>query len=173
MGLDPTTAVRWGTVEEVMERLATRNKKLRIIHDSLYVRVRGNDPIYAWDTEAGEHVYVRKQDWLRASPAIRTTEACIILRITPAWFKHRRDELGIKAKITNPRKLPDVPKQGPMYYYTVNDIIEISRELPRRGTKVSDAADEYEIRNLFSQGYVPYKKTKNGDFIPVWSETIY
>lgn len=170
MGLDSNTAVRWGDVETVMEKLSERNRRLRIINDSLHTRVKAGDPLYCWDGGQEEYVYIRKSDWLKASPALRTTEACIILRITPAWFKRRRDELEIVAK-DSIVGVKGVPKQYPQKYYSVSDIIEISRELPiKQSTGSSASADE--IRRLFAHGYTTYKKSRAGDYLPVWDESI-
>lgn len=171
MTLDATTAVRWGSVEDVLEKLSKRNRKFRVINDSLVIHSRGNDPMYCWDGEGEEWVWIRKQDWLKASPAIRTTEACILLRITPAWFKRRRDELGIKPKRSAMGK-KDLPVQGFQVYYSLNDIIEISRELPTNKFE-NGPADEHEIRKLFARGYVTYKLSKSGEYLPVWDESIF
>lgn len=135
------------------------------------IKVRGSDPIYAWNGE--HHVYIRKEDWIRASPAIRTIEACVLLRMTPQWFRVCRELMGVVPKRTNHHKLPDVPKQGPQTYYTINDLVQVSRCTKDNPRGTGDFASEHEIRNLFSEGYVAYKRTKAGDFIPVWSETIY
>lgn len=173
MGLDPQTAIRWTTPEQALGRVQTRNKRLRIVNESLMVRVRGNDPLYVWDSAAEHHVYIRKQDWVRASPAIRTIESCVILRMTPPTFRKRRDEMGVVPKRTTLRKFEDVPYHGPQTYYTINDLVEISKAFSDNKKNLSNFATEQEIRKLFSEGYVAYKRTKTGDFIPVWSESIY
>jgi hypothetical protein len=175
MSLDNATSVRWTTPEQALSRIANRNKRLRIINESLFVKVKGSgDTIYVWDWGQKTFVYVRKHDWVRASPAIRTVEACVLLRMSPNSFRKRRDELGLLAKKTNVQKIPGVPKQGPQDYYTINDLIEISRVITRSPQSlVYDFASEQEIRHLFTEGYIPYKKTLNGDYIPIWSESIY
>lgn len=172
MGLDPETAIRWTTPEQAMYRISTRNKRLRIIEESLYIKCSGNDPIKAWDTEGNRFVYVRKQDWVKASPAIRTIEAAVLLRMTKAWFKKRRDASGVVPKRSNHHKIEGVPKQGPQTYYSINDLVEISKSTINDGRE-SGFAGEHEIRHMFSQGYVSYKRLTNGDFVPIWSESIY
>lgn len=171
MGLDSNTAVKWNTVEDVMEIIGNRNKKMRIINESLHVMIKGTDPIYCYDNEGARYVYVRKSDWTKSSPAIKTIEACIILRITPHWFKRKKNELGIVPKGSVRGKVPGVRAQGKMVYYTVSDLIEISQSLVRTGP--NGAAGEEEIRKLFTRGYLTYKMTKDGQFLPVWDESIY
>lgn len=172
MGLDAKTAISWTTLEEVLDRLEARNAKMRIINESLHVSIRGADPKYCWDGAGERYVYVRKQDWLKASPAIRTVEACVILRITPAWFKKRKNELGIEGKRSIPGKVAGVKRQGPMVYYSVEDIIQIARSLTSSG-KGRNHAGEEEVRRLFSKGYVSYKLARSGEFVPVWDESIF
>lgn len=171
MGLDPSTSVRWSDIDTVMGILNNRNKRLRIINDSLYIKGHGADPIHAWDGGAKEFVWVRKHDWVRASPAIRMTEACVIMRTTPNLFKKYKLVAGVESKKAIPGKIDGIPRQNNHAYFSITDLIEISRELPIK--KGYDPAGENEIRKLFSQGFTTYKKTKDGQFVPVWDETIY
>jgi hypothetical protein len=171
MGLDNNTAIHWNTVEDVMLKIGERNKKMRIINESLHVMIKGTDPLYCYDAANERFVYIRKSDWTKASPAIRTIEACVILRITPHWFKRKKNELGIVPKGSVKGQVPGVKRQQAMVYYTVNDLIEIVRELPVAAAR--NSAGEEEIRKLFARGYTTYKLSRNGEFLPVWDESIY
>lgn len=165
--------IRWTTPEQVMEKIHRRNKRIRIINDSLFVKVRGSsDPVYCFDSEQGELVIVRKADWVKASPAIALTEGAVLLRISFDMFEKYRDLAGVTPKKTNTTTVIEgLPRQKHRYYYSLNDLIEVSRNATL-STKY-DVAGESEIRRMFSTGFVAYKKTKEGDFVPVWDETIY
>lgn len=171
MGLDSATAVRWGTVEKTMERLNARNKRLRIINDALFIKSKDGDPLYCWNGGSESFVYVRKVDWIKASPAIRTTEACILLRCQIGFFKGRVSELGLTPKRAV-EGVVGIPRQTAHVYWSINDLVEIIREAPMRVSN-RDFASEQELRRLFAQGYTTYKRTSNGDFLPVWEESIY
>jgi hypothetical protein len=171
MSLSLSTAYKWITLEEVLDRIHTRNKRYRIINDELFVRINGSDPVKCWRNDARMFVYVSKSDWLKASPAITTLEAAKILRITPYHVVRKRNELGILLKARTPGKVDGVPRQGPNAYFSVQDIIEIANDTPGGGRN-SNVASELEIRRLFAQGYTSYKKLSNGEFVPVWEETI-
>jgi hypothetical protein len=166
------TAVKWLTVEEVMDFLDLRNKQMRIINDAVHNRIKGSDPIYAWNGEECKYVYVRRKDWVRASPAIRITEACVILRITPKMFRSHRNATGVRTKRSVVGRVDKpLPKRFPYVYYSIEDLMTISRDIAYR--KGQDPAGDAELRELFSKGYTTYKKTKDGRFVPVWEETIY
>jgi hypothetical protein len=170
MGLDAATSVRWSDIDTIMNNITLRNKRMRIINDSLYIKSRGADPIYAWDGGSEQFVWVRKQDWSRGSPAIRLVEACVIIRTTPQLFTTYRDVAGVVSKKSVPG-VKGIPRQHPRAYYSIADLMAISRELPVK--KGYDPAGDTEIRNLFAKGFTTYKKTKDGQFVPVWDETIY
>lgn len=165
--------IRWTTPEQVMEKIHRRNKRIRIIHDSLFVKVRGSsDPVYCLDSDRGEIVVVRKTDWVKSSPAISLTEGAVLLRISHNMFEKYRDLAGVTPKKTNTEvQLEGVPLQKRRFYYSMQDLIEISRNATL--SPKYDVAGESEIRRMFSTGFVAYKKTKDGDFVPVWDETIY
>lgn len=171
MSLSLSTAYKWITIEDVLDRIHTRNKRLRIINDSLFIRVSGTDPVKCWDNDGKVFVYVSKSDWLKASPAITTLEAAKIIRMTPHNVVKKRNELGIFLKARTPGKLDGVPKQPPNAYFSIQDVIEIANNTKGNGRN-SDIASELEIRRLFAQGYTSYKKLPNGEFVPIWEETI-
>jgi hypothetical protein len=171
MGLSLQTAYKWITIEEVLDRIHTRNKKLRIINDALFVKVAGGDPIKCWNAHDKVFVYVSKNDWIKASPAITTLEAAKLIRITPYTVIRKRNDLGIMLKPNTPGKLDGVPKQQPGAYFSISDVIEIANNTSWNGRN-QDPASELEIRRLFAQGYTAYKKLSNGEFVPIWEETI-
>lgn len=171
MGLQISTAIKWTTLETVLDRISTRNRTKRIINDSLFIKVGGSDPLRCWDSENKQFVYVSKKDWLEASPCFTTLDVCKILRVSPGWAKRKRQELGIQLKVGIPGKLDGVPKQAPQAYHSLNDIIEIANACVG-GANNQNIASEQEIRKLFARGYTTYKKSKNGEFYPTWEETI-
>jgi hypothetical protein len=170
MPLRLSTAIEWTSLEDALERIENRNRKKRIIFDTLYIKVGGSDPLRCWDAENLNFVYVQRSDWIAASPTIATLEACVILRVSPTTVRRHRDALGIKMKRGVPGKFEGVPKQAPQAYYSLQDIIEIARSIADN-TKL-DVASENEIRKLFARGYTTYKVNRFGEFVPTWSETI-
>lgn len=165
--------IRWTTPEQVMEKIHRRNRRIRIINNSLFVKVRGSsDPVYCFDSDAGEIVVIRKADWVKASPAFSIAEGAVLLRISYDMFEKYRDLAGVTPKQTNTEaQVEGLPTQKRRFFYSLEDLIEISRNATF--SKKYDVAGESEIRRMFSTGFVAYKKTKDGDFVPVWDETIY
>lgn len=160
------TVYKWKTVEDVMAKLQKRNKKYRIIDGTMYIKVSGTDPLMAWDCTQKKYVYLSKADWLRGSPALRRTDACVIIRMIPHQFHEKSRLLGIFGHRGSPGK-QELPRTYPNVFYSIEDCIEIIRN-----TNSTKIASEKEIRQLFSKGYITYKRTQSGEFIPVWSETI-
>lgn len=177
-GLDRRVAVKWGDTETVMRKIMNRNNRHRIIRNVLYTRGYGNDPIHCWDGAAEEFVYVRKKDWLNGSPAIRTTEACIIMRITPFIWDKGVERAGVIPKRgvvgQGPDNKPKInPRKNSYVYYSVQDMIDVAGNISPRLRWNPDPAGVDEIRSLFYNGFTTYKKTKDGTFVPVWDETIF
>jgi hypothetical protein len=171
MPLQLSTAVKWTTLEDALERISKRNRTKRIIFDSLFIKVGGSDPLKCWDSNRRQFVYVTRADWLAASPAMTSLEVCKILRVTPGALKKRRDELGIKLKNGIPGRVEGVPTQAPQAYHSINDVIEIANSFVGH-RNAGHIASEQEVRRLFTRGYTTYKLTKAGEFIPTWEETI-
>lgn len=162
----PSTVYKWKTVEDVMDKLSRRNNKYRIIDDIMYIKESGGDPLRAWDTYQGKFVYLSRADWVQGSPALRATEACVLMRIHPSTFRMKKDLLGIRGK-KGIMGRATVSERYPNVFYSLDDCFLIMEHV-----NSSNMASEREIRNLFAKGYLTYKRTQDGDFIPIWSETI-
>lgn len=177
MPVDIETAIKWMDPETVFERLNARNKRLRIINDSLYIKAKGsgNDPLHCWNSDDGSFVYIRKIDWVKASPAIRRTEACVLLRISGEYFYRMAVENGLKSKKAVPgRRHDQVPMQTPAAYWSIDDLVVIAETVRYTKNKAGwTPASPHELRKMFSNGYVSYKRTQNGEYIPVWDESIF
>lgn len=170
MALYVHTYHSWRTIEEVMADIKKRNRRRRILDDSLLIKIVGRDPLLVWDSESGRRIYISKQDWRNASPAITRIEASVILRIKPSKFSDISNALGIhhkKGKVDVPNPMP---QQHPKVYYSLDDLYDVSIELENR--RAGDAPSVIEIRRLFNKGYVPYKRTEHGQIVPVWDEQI-
>jgi hypothetical protein len=167
MPLNMSTAVAWITPEEAIDRVYARSKKMRIIDESLHIRTTLGDPLKVWDTNGERFVYIRKLDWLKQSLAITTTESCSVLRIKHRWFLMKRDELGIIPKPERRGSVPHKPGVGvKKNYYTVDDLIEISR------IAGPNASGEDDLRHMFNRGSVTYVKNYEGELVPIWDASI-
>lgn len=162
----PSTVYKWKTVEDVMDKLSRRNKKYRIIDDIMYIKESGGDPLRAWDCYQGKFVYLSRADWVQGSPALRRSEACVLMRIHPTTFAVKQNLLGIVGKRGIMGK-PEVSMRYPNVFYSLDDCFLIMQHV-----ESSKMSSERELRNLFAKGYLTYKRTQDGDFIPIWSETI-
>jgi hypothetical protein len=168
--------LNWSSSEDVVKKLMRRNKRMRIIGDELHVKTRtGTDPIFCRNAQTREEVIVRRKDWDRSSPAISVGESQVLLRVSSATFANSIEVLGIVAKSTSdPETRLGAPRKLQRKFFSIQDLIEIVRHLPPT-THIGHVtvAGEDEIRKLFSSGFVPYKKTRDGGFVPIWDETVY
>jgi hypothetical protein len=157
------------TAPEVLERIKTRNRRLRIINDNLYVRMAGvGDPFRCWDSGGNRVVYIPKRDWKRSSPALRKTDICVIAGITARTFKKYKAELGIvgkRGKVGVPTH--ELPSYYRHVYYSIDDAVDIIRSVQKY-----DMISEAEFRALMARGLMTYILLEDGSFVPAWQETV-
>lgn len=171
MGTYLHTSYNWTTIEDVMKSIKSRKSKRRIIDDTLYIKIQGKDPMLCWDSAYCRNIYISKADWRGASPAIRRVEASVILRVKPRYFQSLTESLGIVPK-KGVIGRTEISLQNPNAYYSLDDLYDVSIEIERRQLPNNNSPSVMEIRRLFTKGYVPYKKTREGNLIPVWDEGI-
>jgi hypothetical protein len=171
MALYLHTSYRWTTIEDVMKSIKERNRTRRIVDDSLYIKIQGKDPMLCWDSKLCRNVYISKSDWRAASPAIRRVQASVILRIKPRYFQSIAESLGIESK-KGQVGITVIPPQNSFAFYSLDDIYDISIEIERRQIPSNNSPSIIEIKRLFSKGYIPYKRTRDGEIIPTWDEGI-
>jgi len=171
MGLYMHTAYKWKTIEDVMVTIKERNKSKRIVNDSLYIKITGQDPLLVWDSREHRNVYMSKTDWRIASSAFAKLDASVILQIPPRYFQEVCSSIGIRSKKGAVGVKEDISPHARGAYFSLDDIYDVSIEVERRGTMPA-MPSVLEIKKLFSKGYVPYKINKDGTHTPVWSEGI-
>lgn len=155
---------------KVMDKITKRAKNYRIRDDVLYIRQKTEGSIiYAWDTEALKTVVMTRRQWQESDPAITKTESCILMNMSDTTFEKYRKICNLKTKKGKIGYAPEELFYMSKSYFSIEDLCLIVDSVAHKKNRPSS----YELRELFRLGYISYKQTKTGEWIPTWDESIF